>query len=72
MKQLTEQMTQNALRLLMQTLERNVKDTDVVLTRFEDCHDDAEVCNSRNYNALLAGHKALKEAIERINHQLNK
>lgn len=58
--------------LLKQTLERNVADTGRILDEFEATHDDYELCHSKAYSALNAGYFALKEAIEKINNQLNK
>lgn len=72
MKQQTEQMAENAIRELLQTLERNVKDTGIVLDRYEASHDESELCSSKEYKALVAGHFAVKEAIDKINNQLNK
>lgn len=72
MKQKTEQRTDQAIKLLLQTLERNVADTGIILDEFEAIHDDYELCYSKQYNALNAGHFALQEAIQKINNQLNK
>ena len=72
MKQQSEQRTEQAVALLLQTLTRNADDTGIILDEFEAAHDEAELCGSRQYNALVAGHFAMKEAIERINRQLNK
>lgn len=65
-------MTENAVKALLQTLERNFNDTGTVLDQYEATHDDSECCNSKAYNALVSGHFALEEAIEKINNQLNK
>ena len=72
MKQKSEQRTDQAIKLLLQTLERNVTDTGIILDEFEATHNDYELCHSKQYNALNAGHFALKSAIEKINKQLNK
>ena len=72
MKQRAEKMTKNAAKVLLQTLEQNLMDTGTVLDQYEATHDDSECCNSKAYNALVAGHFALEKAIERINNQLNK
>lgn len=72
MKQQSERRTELAVTLLLQTLARNVNDTGIILDEFETSHDDGELCDSKPYNALVAGHFAMKEAIERINNQLNK
>lgn len=72
MKQKSERKTESAVKLLLETLERNVSDTGIVLSEYETTHDDQELCSSRHYNALLAGHQALQEGIDRINNQLNK
>ena len=65
-------MTENAVKVLLQSLERNFNDTGTVLDQYEVTHDDSECCNSKTYSALVAGHFALEKAIERINNQLNK
>ncbi len=65
-------MTDNAVRVLLQTLERTFADTGTVLDMFESTHDECESEQSRPYAALVAGHFALKEAIDKINNQLNK
>lgn len=65
-------MTENAVKVLLQTLKRNFNDTGTVLDQYEATHDDCECCNSKAYNALVAGHFALEEAIENINRILNK
>lgn len=72
MKQKSEQRTDQAIKLLLQTLERNLADTGIILDEFEATHDDYELCYSKRYNALNAGHFALKDAIDKINDQLNK
>lgn len=65
-------MTDNAVKVLLQSLEQNFKDTGTVLNQYEATHDDCECCNSKQYSALVAGHFALEEAIEKINSRLNK
>ena len=72
MKRLSEQRTDRAIRLLLQTLEQNVADAGTILDEFEATHDDCELCNSKQYNALNAGYFAMKDAIEKINNRLNK
>ena len=61
-----------AVELLLKTLTRNVTDSRCILDEFEATHDDYECDQSRWYAALVAGHFALEEAIERINNRLNK
>ncbi len=56
----------------MQTLEQNVADTGTILDEFEVTHDDYELCHSKQYGALNAGYFAMKDAIDKINNQLNK
>lgn len=51
--------------MLLRTLEQNEHDTGIVLGEFEATHDEAERERSRHYDALVAGHFALKEAIEK-------
>ena len=72
MKQNSERRTERAVTLLLQTLARNLEDTGIILDEFEATHDEYESDQSKQYSALVAGHFALKEAIERINYQLNK
>lgn len=72
MKQHSEKRTETAVKLLMQTLTRNFYDTGIVLDEFEATHNDWECDQSKQYAALVAGHFALKEALETINNRLNK
>lgn len=72
MKQRAEILTENAVKVLLQTLERNFNDTGIVLDQYEATHDDCECCNSITYSALVAGHFALKNAIEEVTRILNK
>ena len=72
MKQKSEQRTGEAIRLLLHILEQNLADTGKILDEFEASHNNYELCHSKQYNALNAGHFALKEAIDKINKQLNK
>lgn len=72
MKQQSERRTERAVTLLLQTLMRNLDDTGIILDEFEATHNDAELCCSRPYNALVTGHFAMEETIEKINSQLNK
>lgn len=72
MKQHSEKRTEAAVKLLMQTLTRNFYDTGIVLDEFEATHDDWECDQSKQYAALVAGHFALKDAIETMNNRLNK
>lgn len=72
MKQHSEKRTETAVKLLMQTLTRNFYDTGIVLDEFEATHDDWECDQSKQYAALVAGHFALKDALETINNRLNK
>ncbi len=72
MKQHSEKRTTAAVRILLKTLSRSVIDTGIILDEFEATHDDYECDQSRDYDALVAGHFALKEAIDKINNRLNK
>ncbi len=72
MKQHSEKRTTTAVRILLKTLSRSVIDTGIILDEFEATHDDYECDQSRQYDALVAGHFALKDAIEVINKRLNK
>lgn len=72
MKQHSEKRTEVAVELLLKTLIRNVTDTGIILEEFEATHDDYECDQSKQYDALVAGHFALKEAIDKINNRLNR
>ncbi len=72
MKQYSEKRTETAVKLLIKTLTRNFNDTGIILDEFEETHDDLECDQSKQYAALVAGHFALKEALETINNRLNK
>lgn len=72
MKQHSEKRTEMAVELLLKSLTRNFADTGSILDEFEATHNDYECDQSKQYAALVAGHFALEEAIERINNQLNK
>ena len=72
MKQYSEKRTETAVKLLIKTLTRNFNDTGIILDEFEATHDDWECDQSKQYAALVAGHFALKEAIDEINNRLNK
>ena len=72
MKEHSEKRTATAVKLLIMTLTRNFYDTGIVLDEFEAIHDDCECDQSKQYAALVAGHFALKDALEKINNRLNK
>lgn len=72
MKQQSETMVENAVKVLLKTLQRNFEDAGNVLDRFEETHDDKECHFNRNYQALVTGHFHLGKDIEKINRQLNK
>lgn len=72
MKAKSEKRTEQAVKELLQTLTHNWYDTGRVLDEFEATHDEYECDQSRQYDALIAGHFALKEAIDKINNRLNK
>ena len=72
MKQHSEKRTEMAVELLLKSLTRNFVDTGSILDEFEATHNDYECDQSKQYAALVAGHFALEEAIERIKNQLNK
>ena len=71
-KQHSEKRTEAAVGILLKTFEQNVVDTDTILKEFEATHDDYECDQSKQYDALVAGHFALKEAIDKINNRLNR
>lgn len=72
MKQNSEKRTEVAVKLLIETLTQNFNDTGIILDEFEATHNDWECDQSKQYAALVAGHFALKDALEKINNQLNK
>lgn len=71
-KQNSEKRTEWAVELLLGTLIRNVTDTGIILDEFEATHTEHERDQSRQYDALVAGHYALKDAIDQINNRLKK
>ena len=72
MKQHSEKRTEVAVKLLIESLTQNFNDTGIILDEFEASHDDWECDQSKQYAALVAGHFALKEALDTINNRLNK
>lgn len=72
MKQHSEKRTEVAVKLPIETLTQNLNDTGTILDDFEATHNDWECDQSKQYAALVAGHFALKEAIDEINNRLNK
>ena len=72
MKQHSEKRTEVAVKLLIETLTQNLNGTGIILSEFEATHNDWECDQSKQYAALVAGHLALKEALETINNRLNK
>ncbi len=73
MKQHSEKRTEVAVKLLIgDSLTQNLNDTGTILDDFEATHNDWECDQSKQYAALVAGHFALKEAIDEINNRLNK
>ena len=53
-------------------LRQQVEDTATVLDQYEATHSEYEADQSVQYGALVEGHFAIKEAIDKINNQLNK
>lgn len=72
MKQHSEKRTEVAVKLLIETLTQNLNDTGAVLDEFEATHNDWECDQSKQYATLVAGHFALKDALETMNNQLDK
>lgn len=72
MKKLSEKYVENALKMLHDTLLRNITDISAVLDMYEMTHDDYELCYNKPYNALSAGWYAIQEAVSKMNNQLNK
>ena len=72
MKQQSEQRTETALKLLLQTLKQNVADTGRVLDEFEASHTEKECEQSKQYRTLAAASFALETLKDRIKEELNK
>ena len=72
MKQQSEQRTETALKLLLQTLKQNVADTGRVLDEFEASHTEKECEQSKQYRTLAAASVALETLTDRIKEELNK
>lgn len=72
MKQRAERIAENAVKALLQALRQQVEDTATVLDQYEATHSEYEADQSVQYGALVEGHFAIKEAIDKINNQLNK
>ncbi len=72
MNQQSEKRVEAGVKTLLQALTRNWCDTGILIDEFEATHTDYECDQSKDYDALVAGHFALKEAIDKINNRLNK
>ena len=72
MKQQLEKRVALAIKQIMLAMNQNIEDTGEILAEFDTYHSDAECEQSKQYKALVTCHFALKEALERINNQLNK
>lgn len=72
MKQYSEKRIEGAVEMLLKILTRNWYDTGIILDEFEATHDEQECEKSNQYDALVIGHFALKEAIDKINNRLNR
>lgn len=71
MKKATEQMAERAVKVLRNSLSRNVEDIKVVLDKYESEHAMEERDRSHDYMVLVAGQMALEELIETIDNRLN-
>ena len=71
MKQRAERMIDNAVKVMLTTLQRQFEDTSTVLDEYAT-HSEYEADQSKQYGALVEGHFAIKEAIDKMNNQLNK
>lgn len=65
-------MIDNAVKVMLTTLQRQFEDTSTVLDEYEATHSEYEADQSKQYGALVGGHFAIKEAIDKMNNQLNK
>lgn len=72
MKQRAERMIDNAVKVMLTTLQRQFEGTSTVLDEYEATHSEYEADQSKQYGALVEGHFAIKEAIDKMNNQLNK
>lgn len=72
MKKQTEKRLEQATKQLLETLDRNIKDIEILLDEFEVAHDEGECEESRSYSAMVGGYVALSEAKERVINRLNK
>lgn len=72
MKKQTEKRLEQATKQLLETLDRNIKDVEILLDEFEAAHDDSECEESLHYSAMVSGYLALSEAKERVINRLNK
>ncbi|WP_301196853.1 hypothetical protein, partial [uncultured Duncaniella sp.] len=72
MKRYSEERTEAAVRLLIENLTQNLNHSGIILDEFEATHNDRECDESKQYAALVAGHFALKDAVDKINNELNK
>lgn len=71
MKKATEQMAERAVRVLRNSLSRNVEDIKVVLDKYESEHTMEERDRSHDYIVLAAAQMSLEEMIETIDNRLN-
>lgn len=72
MKKQTEKRLERAIKQLLETLDRNIKDIEILLDEFEAAHDESECEESQYYSAMVSGYVALGEAKERITNRLYK
>lgn len=72
MKEQTERLAESAVKMLISMLERNVVDTGAVLDGYEATHSEAELEESRHYQALVVGYESMRATIKRMNRQLNR
>lgn len=72
MNQKTEKRTKRALRKLHTTLTKQGAELGLALNQCEVESSDFELCNDKLYQASVGVWFALKDAIDKINNQLNK
>ncbi|TGG34872.1 hypothetical protein EZ315_16060 (plasmid) [Duncaniella freteri] len=72
MKRYSEERTEAAVRLLIENLTQNLNHSGIILDEFEATHNDRSAMNPSSTPALVAGHFALKDAVDKINNELNK
>lgn len=72
MKEQTERRAEAAVRILLETLGRNIDDTGQIIEEYESAHSESECAESRQYQALVGCRDAMKDTIDKTINRLNK